>query len=142
MSESESNRPVIASGATVLQMPARTVRSAARRIPGTGVARDVVDGVLDTVGSVSPRARRIGAYAGAGLLAAIGVVDWPVAAAGAAAVWLTQSRAHDRDDEARPVGDSEAAPLHGGARQADLARSRKARHKNSKHKQRDRRTAS
>ncbi|MEU6346905.1 hypothetical protein ABZ883_38860 [Streptomyces sp. NPDC046977] len=32
------------------------------------------------------------AYTGAGLLGAAGIVEWPLAAAGAAAVWLTQPR--------------------------------------------------
>ncbi|WP_370067093.1 hypothetical protein [Streptacidiphilus sp. MAP5-3] len=39
---------------------------------------------------MSPHTRRVAAYAGAGLLGAAGVVEWPVAAAGAAVVWLTQ----------------------------------------------------
>jgi hypothetical protein len=53
--------------------------------------------MLDTVGIVSPRARRVAAYTGAGILGMAGVVEWPVAVAGAAAVWLTQPRPADTD---------------------------------------------
>jgi hypothetical protein len=145
MSQSESGGRSIPSGAQVLQFPVRTLRSAASLIPGTGVARGVYDGIVGTVGAVSPRTRRIGAYAGAGVLAVAGVVEWPVAAAGAAVVWLTQPRPHapgepvhrgegspvaeGGDDEDGSLGEPEAGALHGSARQTDLARSRKARHK-------------
>ncbi|MGW2250192.1 hypothetical protein ACWCXH_08325 [Kitasatospora sp. NPDC001660] len=78
-------------GALLLR-PVDTAASVVRRAPGARTVGGVVDGVLDTVGLVSPQARRIAAYTGAGLLGALGAVDWPVAAAGAAAVWLTQSR--------------------------------------------------
>jgi hypothetical protein len=47
---------------------------------------------LDKVGAVSPRGRRMAVYAGAGLLGAAGVVEWPVAVTGAAVAWLTQPR--------------------------------------------------
>jgi hypothetical protein len=90
---SENRRsPIPAAGAAVVQAPVRTVRSVARHLPGTGLVRGAFDGVLGTVGLVPPRARRVTAYAGAGVLAAAGVVEWPIAAAGAAAVWLTQPR--------------------------------------------------
>ncbi|MGW7004709.1 hypothetical protein ACWGCW_18270 [Streptomyces sp. NPDC054933] len=65
---------------------------AVNQVPGAPVVKGVVDGVLDTVGAVSPHARRVAAYAGVGLLGVVGLVEWPVAAAGAAVVWLTQSR--------------------------------------------------
>ncbi|GHD98481.1 hypothetical protein [Streptomyces alanosinicus] len=69
-------------------------------MPGATAVEEVFDGVLNTVGLVSPRSRRIAAYAGAGLLGAAGVVEWPAAAAGAAAVWLTQARPTRADDSA------------------------------------------
>ncbi|MCK7624343.1 hypothetical protein MUU72_14740 [Streptomyces sp. RS10V-4] len=78
--------------ASKLLHPVGAVTTTVRRIPGAGRVSGAFDEVLDTVGLVSPRARRIAAYTGAGLLGAFGAVDWPVAAAGAAAVWLTQRR--------------------------------------------------
>lgn len=91
--------------------PVDTVVSAVRHIPGAGAVGGMVDGMLGTVGIVSPRARRIAAYTGAGLLGAFGAVDWPVAVAGAAAVWLTQARpapsgAQAGTATARPAGSS------------------------------------
>ncbi|MFH9347916.1 hypothetical protein [Kitasatospora sp. NPDC017646] len=97
--ESTSSAP--STGTALLLRPVESVAFAVRRVPGVGTVSGMVDGVLDTVGLVSPRARRIAAYTGAGLLGALGAVEWPVAAAGAAAVWLTQ---------ARPVGAAGAAP--------------------------------
>jgi hypothetical protein len=86
-------------GASVVLRPMNAVRSAVRDIPGAvrgipgaGTVRETAEGVMEKVGAVSPRTRRMTAYAGAGLLGVAGVVDWPVAAAGAAVVWLTQSR--------------------------------------------------
>lgn len=72
--------------------PLDTMKSTAQRLPGADTVKGAVDNVLDTVGVVSPRTRRVAAYTGAGLLGVAGVVEWPVAAAGAAAVWLTQQR--------------------------------------------------
>ncbi|MER6302597.1 hypothetical protein ABT247_23995 [Kitasatospora sp. NPDC001539] len=80
------------SGPSMLLHPVGTVTATVHRVPGADAVGSAVNGVLDTVGLVSPRARRIAAYAGAGLLGALGAVEWPVAAAGAAAVWLTQPR--------------------------------------------------
>ncbi|WP_431951107.1 hypothetical protein [Actinacidiphila sp. bgisy167] len=80
--------------------PLDTMKSTAQRLPGAGVVKETFDSVLDTVGVVSPRKRRVAAYAGAGLLGAAGVVEWPVAAAGAAAVWLTQQRSGARREQA------------------------------------------
>ncbi|MFD0327734.1 hypothetical protein ACFQZC_04585 [Streptacidiphilus monticola] len=85
------NGPAGAAQQAVLH-PMDTLASAVQRIPGAGVVRGAADTVLDTVGLVSPRSRRWAAYAGAGVLGAVGVVEWPVAAAGAAAVWLSQGR--------------------------------------------------
>lgn len=78
-----------------LTHPMRTVTTAVERVPGADRVKGVVDGVLDSVGIVSPHARRVAAYTGAGLLGVAGVVEWPVAMAGAAVVWLTQSRPKD-----------------------------------------------
>ncbi|MGA5822835.1 hypothetical protein ACPC54_33860 [Kitasatospora sp. NPDC094028] len=92
MNEHRSPSTPASTGTALLHRPADTVASAVRRVPGADAVGDVVNGVLDTIGLVSPRARRIAAYTGAGLLGALGAVDWPVAAVGAAAVWLTQPR--------------------------------------------------
>ncbi|WP_335941584.1 hypothetical protein [Streptomyces sp. PTD5-9] len=75
-----------------LAHPVQMVTTAVEKVPGADRAKEFVDGVLDSVGIVSPQARRVVAYTGAGLLGVAGVVEWPVAAAGAAAVWLTQQR--------------------------------------------------
>lgn len=88
--------------------PLDTMKSTAQRLPGAGAVKGAFDNVLDTVGVVSPRKRRVAAYAGAGLLGAAGVVEWPVAAAGAAAVWLTQQRSGARREQA-PAEDSATA---------------------------------
>lgn len=72
--------------------PVGTVTATVSHVPGATMVKDAFDTVLDTVGVVSPRSRRVAAYAGVGLLGAAGVVEWPVAAASAAAIWLTQSR--------------------------------------------------
>lgn len=75
-----------------LSHPVQTMTEAVNHVPGAPAVKGAVDGVLDTVGAVSPHARRVAAYAGVGLLGVAGLVEWPVAAAGAAVVWLTQSR--------------------------------------------------
>ncbi|MFE9863983.1 hypothetical protein ACFYPZ_14775 [Streptomyces sp. NPDC005506] len=69
--------------------------TAVDRVPGADRVKGIVDGVLDSVGIVSPHARRVAAYTGAGLLGVAGVVEWPVAVTGAAVVWLTQPRPTD-----------------------------------------------
>jgi hypothetical protein len=73
----------------------QTVTTVMEKVPGAERVREIVDGVLDSVGVVSPHARRVAAYTGAGLLGVAGVVEWPVVAAGAAVVWLTQPRPKD-----------------------------------------------
>ncbi|MDX2730240.1 MULTISPECIES: hypothetical protein [Streptomyces] len=85
-----------------LTHPVRRVMTAVDRVPGADRVKGIVDGVLDSVGIVSPHARRVAAYTGAGLLGVAGVVEWPVAVTGAAVVWLTQSR--PTDGEARAEG--------------------------------------
>jgi len=90
--------------------PLRTMTTAAEKVPGAERVKGVVDDMLDTVGIVSPRARRVAAYTGAGILGVAGVIEWPVAVAGAAAVWLTQPRPADTDGA--------KAESNGGARTA------------------------
>ncbi|MFI9047033.1 hypothetical protein [Streptomyces sp. NPDC053427] len=75
--------------------PVRTAMTAAERFPGAERVKGIVGGVLDSVGIVSPQARRVVAYTGAGLLGVAGVVEWPVVLAGAAVVWFTQPRPKD-----------------------------------------------
>ncbi|MDF3287870.1 MULTISPECIES: hypothetical protein [Streptomyces] len=88
----------------------QTVTEAVNHVPGAPVVKGVVDGVLDTVGVMSPHARRVAAYAGAGLLGVAGLVEWPVAAAGAAVVWLTQPRPeHNGGATAQQTGRPAAA---------------------------------
>ncbi|MEV0495304.1 hypothetical protein [Streptomyces atratus] len=78
-----------------LAHPMQTMTTAIEKVPGAERVKGIVDGVLDSVGVVSPHARRVAAYTGAGLLGVAGVVEWPVVAAGAAVVWLTQPRPKD-----------------------------------------------
>ncbi|MFI2435419.1 hypothetical protein [Streptomyces sp. NPDC018693] len=87
-----------------LPNPVRGTVSALRRIPGAGVVGRVAEGTLDTVGSVSPRGRRLAVYTGAGLLGVAGVVEWPVAVTGAAVAWLTQPRPGERDGHEKTDG--------------------------------------
>lgn len=91
MSGSTSASPTVShsSGSSLLH-PVEAVASAVRQVPGAHAVKGVFDGMMDTIGAVSPHTRRVAAYAGVGLLGAAGVVEWPVAAAGAAVVWLTQ----------------------------------------------------
>jgi hypothetical protein len=92
MSGPASASPVVshAADSSLLLRPVEAVTSAVRQMPGAAAVRGAFDGMLDTIGVVSPRTRRVAAYAGVGLLGAVGVVEWPVVAAGAAVVWLTQ----------------------------------------------------
>ncbi|MGW4519396.1 hypothetical protein ACWEO4_47965 [Streptomyces sp. NPDC004393] len=75
------------SAAEKLLHPVDTVSTTVSHVPGATTVKGAFDTVLDTVGVASPRSRRMAAYAGVGLLGAVGVVDWPVAAAGAARRW-------------------------------------------------------
>ncbi|MEV5321013.1 hypothetical protein AB0K92_25755 [Streptomyces sp. NPDC052687] len=77
---------------SVITQPVRFTGSALRRMPGMDKVSKAAEGTLDAVGIVSPRGRRIAVYTGAGVLGAAGVVEWPVAIAGAAVAWLTQPR--------------------------------------------------
>ncbi|MFJ7945109.1 hypothetical protein ACIQ6K_15885 [Streptomyces sp. NPDC096354] len=105
----------------VLTHPMRRVMTAVDRVPGADRVKGIVDGVLDSVGIVSPHARRVAAYTGAGLLGVAGVVEWPVAVTGAAVVWLTQSRPTDTA-EAQASGQARAE----GQQVKQAARSAKA----------------
>ncbi|MGW4736278.1 hypothetical protein ACWEQC_45295, partial [Streptomyces shenzhenensis] len=71
--------------------PLRAAASAVRRVPGAEALSRAGEGILDKVESVSPRRRRFVVYAGAGVLGAVGVVEWPIALTGAAVAWLTQA---------------------------------------------------
>ncbi|WP_431955175.1 hypothetical protein [Actinacidiphila sp. bgisy167] len=78
----------------VLTRSAQRLETAVEGLPGSRALKGVIDGVLGSVGIVSPHARRAVVYAGAGLLGVVGVIEWPVAVAGAAVVWLTQPLAN------------------------------------------------
>ncbi|MDQ0585614.1 hypothetical protein [Streptomyces rishiriensis] len=73
-----------------LPQPLRAAASLLRKVPGAGMVTRAGEDVLDKVGAVSPRGRRIAVYTGAGVLGVAGVVEWPVAVTGAAVAWLTQ----------------------------------------------------
>ncbi|MGW2713682.1 hypothetical protein HKX69_30700 [Streptomyces argyrophyllae] len=89
---------------SALTAPLRGAASVLRRVPGAGTVTRAAEGTLDKVGAVSPRGRRMAVYAGAGVLGAAGVVEWPVALTGAAVAWLTQPR------PPQPAGTGETAP--------------------------------
>ncbi|MGW0211797.1 hypothetical protein ACWDZ8_40815, partial [Streptomyces sp. NPDC003233] len=63
---------------SVLTAPLRGAASALRRVPGAGMVTRAAEETLEKAGAVSPRGRRIAVYAGAGVLGAAGVVEWPV----------------------------------------------------------------
>ncbi|MFB7629910.1 hypothetical protein ACFC0M_03020 [Streptomyces sp. NPDC056149] len=81
------------------------VQAVVNHVPGASLAKGALDGALEVVGSVSPATRRVAVYAGVGILGAVGLVEWPVAAAGAAVVWLTQQNPGKSDGaDAVPTG--------------------------------------
>lgn len=90
--------------------PIAAVTAAVNRVPGASIVKGLAGGVLDTVGVVSPRARRFATYTGVGLLGVAGVIEWPVAAAAAAVVWLTQPRPDNTDTRSRRTGANATAP--------------------------------
>lgn len=96
---------------SALTAPLRGAASVLRRVPGAGTVSRAAEGTLDKVGAVSPRGRRMAVYAGAGLLGAAGVVEWPVAVTGAAVAWLTQPRP-DRPAAAADAGAAQPEPAH------------------------------
>ncbi|MFF3911987.1 hypothetical protein ACFYZB_00680 [Streptomyces sp. NPDC001852] len=104
---------------SALTAPLRGAASVLRRVPSAGMVSRAAEGTLDKVGAVSPRGRRIAVYAGAGVLGAAGVVEWPVALTGAAVAWLTQPRPpHPADGGAgqcpEPAHDLGTAALRSG----------------------------
>ncbi|MER6349842.1 hypothetical protein ACWC10_04040 [Streptomyces sp. NPDC001595] len=84
---------------SVVTEPVRITGSALRRMPGAEKVSKAAEGTLDAVGSVSPRGRRLAVYTGAGVLGVAGVVEWPVAIAGAAVAWLTQPKPGQREQQ-------------------------------------------
>lgn len=110
---------------SVITEPVRFTGSALRRMPGMDKVSKAAEGTLDAVGIVSPRGRRIAVYTGAGLLGAAGVVEWPVAIAGAAVAWLTQPRPGQEQERKQDAG--QASPAEGAqARATASAASRTA----------------
>jgi hypothetical protein len=107
-STSSSESAASSGPAKLLAHPVDTMTAAVSHVPGASVVRGVANGMLDKVGAVSPHARRVAAYAGVGLLGAVGVVEWPVAAAGAAVVWLTQPRPKDAEAATVAAADRKA----------------------------------
>ncbi|MEU0005862.1 hypothetical protein ABZ079_16685 [Streptomyces sp. NPDC006314] len=104
---------------STLTAPLRGAASVLRKVPGAGTVSRAAEETLDKVGAVSPRGRRMAVYAGAGLLGAAGVVEWPVALTGAAVAWLTQPRpAHPAEGESthrpEPAHDIGTAALRSG----------------------------
>ncbi|MEU6590656.1 hypothetical protein ABZ923_15785 [Streptomyces sp. NPDC046881] len=93
---------------SALTAPLRGAASVLRRVPGAGTVTRAAEETLDKVGAVSPRGRRMAVYAGAGVLGAAGVVEWPVALTGAAVAWLTQPRPAGAGD----AGAAEPEPAH------------------------------
>ncbi|MEU9242367.1 hypothetical protein [Streptomyces shenzhenensis] len=87
---------------SALATPLRNVASAVRHVPGAEMVSKAAEGTLDRIGAVSPRGRRMAVYAGAGVLGAVGLVEWPVALTGAAVAWLTQPRPHHDGETAHP----------------------------------------
>ncbi|MGM9463917.1 hypothetical protein [Streptomyces murinus] len=94
---------------SALTAPLRGAASVLRKVPGATAVGHVAEETLDKVGAVSPRGRRMAVYAGAGVLGAAGVVEWPVALTGAAVAWLTQSRPGHHGDG---TGEDRAAAPH------------------------------
>ncbi|MER6530167.1 hypothetical protein [Streptomyces sp. NPDC001508] len=90
--------------------PLRAAASAVRKVPGAEALTRAGEGILDKVESVSPRGRRLAVYTGAGVLGAVGAVEWPVALTGAAVVWLTQARSKEAEAEAAGAVAGPAAP--------------------------------
>ncbi|MFF4212052.1 hypothetical protein ACFYZE_22395 [Streptomyces sp. NPDC001796] len=88
----EQKSPSLPMPLRAVPRPVRGAASALGRLPGAGTVGRAAEGTLEKVGAVSPRGRRLAVYAGAGVLGAVGVVEWPLALTGAAVAWLTQPR--------------------------------------------------
>ncbi|MGW5434703.1 hypothetical protein ACWET9_47685 [Streptomyces sp. NPDC004059] len=100
-----------------LPQPLRAVGSGLRRVPGAEQVSKIVDSAVDWIGAISLRNRRMAVYTGAGVLGVAGVVEWPVALAGAAVAWLTQPgpRRGAQEEAARAdrVGNAETDTSYG-----------------------------
>ncbi|MFI9803901.1 hypothetical protein ACIHEJ_05940 [Streptomyces sp. NPDC052301] len=105
---------------SALTAPVRGAASVLRKVPGAGMVGRAAEETLDKVGAVSPRGRRMAVYAGAGLLGAAGVVEWPVAVTGAAVAWLTQPKPGRKGHVAgqEPAPDLGTAALRSGSGEA------------------------
>ncbi|MEU0113739.1 hypothetical protein ABZ137_08390 [Streptomyces bobili] len=102
MTETETGRK--SNSTQELPQPLRAAASVLGKVPGAGTVGRAAEGALDKVGAVSPRGRRLAVYTGAGVLGVAGVVEWPVAVAGAAVAWLTQPRPQHRTDQGTEQG--------------------------------------
>jgi hypothetical protein len=111
---------------SVITEPVRFTGSAMRRMPGMDKVSKAAEGTLDAVGIVSPRGRRIAVYTGAGLLGVAGVVEWPVAIAGAAVAWLTQPRPGQEQERKQDAGGQASRAEGAQARATASAASRTA----------------
>lgn len=100
-STQELPQPLRAAASVLGKVPEAVSRvpGAVSKVPGAGTVGRAADGALDKVGLVSPRGRRLAVYTGAGVLGVAGVVEWPVAVAGAAVAWLTQPRPQHRPEQ-------------------------------------------
>jgi hypothetical protein len=95
-------------GADAVRGAVERASATASHLPGVGLVRGTTAAVLDGVGSVSPRARRVAVYTGAAALGVVGMIEWPVAAGVAGVAWLTQS---GQDGGAKaPRSDAGSAP--------------------------------
>ncbi|WP_157847730.1 hypothetical protein [Streptomyces violens] len=90
--------------------PLRAITPDLRHVPGVEQVSKAAEGALNAVGIVSPHGRRIAAYTGAGLLGVAGVIEWPIAVAGAAAVWLTQPRPEEDGHRGAHDGQGQHTP--------------------------------
>ncbi|MEV0598739.1 hypothetical protein AB0I82_05455 [Streptomyces sp. NPDC050315] len=90
--------------------PLRAISSNLSHMPVVKEVTKATEGALNAVGIVSPRGRRVAAYTGAGLLGVAGVIEWPIAVAGAAAVWLTQPRPEEDGHRAAHDGHGRHTP--------------------------------
>lgn len=98
------------SSSSRLPGPLRAITPDLRQVPGVKEVTKAAEGALNAVGIVSPHGRRIAAYTGAGLLGVAGVIEWPIALAGAAAVWLTQPRPEEDGHRGAHDGQGQHTP--------------------------------
>lgn len=98
------------SSSSRLPGPLRAITPDLRQVPGVKEVTKAAEGALNAVGIVSPHGRRVAAYTGAGLLGVAGLVEWPIALAGAAAVWLTQPRPEEDGHRGAHDGQGQHTP--------------------------------